>query len=52
MELLKCKGFELRLQPLFLIKSSKVYSGVASTAEIRQSGMIMNDENIKNGRRL
>jgi hypothetical protein len=52
MELLNYKGNELRLQPLFLIKSPKVYSGVASTAEIRQSSMIMNDENMKNGRRF
>jgi len=49
--MLKYKRFELRLQPFFLIKSSEIYSGVASTAGIMQSGMILNDENMKNGKR-
>jgi hypothetical protein len=39
--MLDYKRFGLPLQPLFLIKSPKIYGGVASTAEIMQRGMIL-----------
>jgi hypothetical protein len=47
--MLNYKGFELRQQHLFFVKPPKICSGVASTAGVMQSGMILSDENMKKG---